>query len=227
MDKIRRAEGFRGQVSVLDLGCGKGGDLTKWHKAKVDHVVGVDIAATSIEQCKDRFHEMKGRSKGKIFRAEFHAVDCTKQRARDFYKNPDQEFDLVSCQFAFHYCFESLPQADCMLRNASENLRKGGFFIGTTPDAHDIMARLETGKTGNSFGNSVFSVSFNEENVGKQQPLSGDREDWQQLWKLCLQCFFQRGECGKAATPLWGPGRLATALETLSSVFLSTRRMWE
>ena len=54
MDKIRRAEGFRGQVSVLDLGCGKGGDLTKWHKAKVDHVVGVDIAATSIEQCKDR-----------------------------------------------------------------------------------------------------------------------------------------------------------------------------
>ena len=83
-----------------------------------------------------------------------------KQRARDFYKNPDQEFDLVSCQFAFHYCFESLPQADCMLRNASENLRKGGFFIGTTPDAHDIMARLEAGQTGNSFGNSVFSVSF-------------------------------------------------------------------
>ena len=96
-----------------------------------------------------------------------------KQRARDFYKNPDQEFDLVSCQFAFHYCFESLPQADCMLRNASENLRKGGFFIGTTPDAHDIMARLEAGETGNSFGNSVFSVSFNEENVSKQQPLFG------------------------------------------------------
>jgi len=54
IDKIRRAEGFRGQVSVLDLGCGKGGDLTKWHKAKVDQVVGVDIAATSVEQCKDR-----------------------------------------------------------------------------------------------------------------------------------------------------------------------------
>ena len=63
MDKIRRAEGFRGQVSVLDLACGKGGDLTKWHKAKVDHVVGVDIAATSIEQCKDRW--IRIFSKGK------------------------------------------------------------------------------------------------------------------------------------------------------------------
>ena len=96
-----------------------------------------------------------------------------KQRAREFYKNPEQEFDLVSCQFAFHYCFESLPQADCMLRNASESLRKGGFFIGTTPDAFDIMARLQAGETGNSFGNSVFSVSFKDEDLKQPQPLFG------------------------------------------------------
>ena len=35
----------------------------------------------------------------------------------------DMEFDIVSCQFAFHYCFESLPQAECMLKNISENLK--------------------------------------------------------------------------------------------------------
>ena len=60
-----------------------------------------------------------------------------------------------------------------MLRNASENLRKGGFFIGTTPDAFDIMARLQAGETGNSFGNSVFSVSFKDEDLKKPQPLFG------------------------------------------------------
>ena len=30
---------------------------------------------------------MKGRNRGRIFQAEFHAVDCTKQRARDFYRS--------------------------------------------------------------------------------------------------------------------------------------------
>jgi len=95
-----------------------------------------------------------------------------KQRARDFYKDPEVQFDLVSCQFALHYCFESLPQAECMLRNASENLRKGGFFVGTTPDAQDLMARLRASPSGDSFGNSVFSVSFDEAGAARP-PLFG------------------------------------------------------
>jgi len=45
--------------------------------------------------------------------------------------------------------------------------------IGTTPDAFDIMARLQAGETGNSFGNSVFSVSFKDEDLKKPQPLFG------------------------------------------------------
>lgn len=49
------------------------------------------------------------------------------------------ELDIVSCQFSFHYCFESLPQAENMVRNAAECLRPGGYFIGTIPDAYEIM----------------------------------------------------------------------------------------
>ena len=46
-------------LTVLDLGCGKGGDLLKWDKSRAKHVVGLDIADTSIEQCKQRYEIMK------------------------------------------------------------------------------------------------------------------------------------------------------------------------
>lgn len=53
--------------------------------------------------------------------------------------DPELTFDLCSCQFVYHYSFESLQQADMMLRNACERLKPGGFFIGTTPDAFELV----------------------------------------------------------------------------------------
>ena len=55
------------------------------------------------------------------------------------YKDPSMKFDLASCQFSFHYCFESFPQAQTMLQNACECLELGGYFIGTTPNSYEIM----------------------------------------------------------------------------------------
>lgn len=56
-----------------------------------------------------------------------------------FYENPSMKLHLVSCQFAFHYCFESIQQAECMLKNISTNLSSGGIFIGTIPNATEIV----------------------------------------------------------------------------------------
>ena len=49
------------------------------------------------------------------------------------------QFDLTSCQFAFHYGFESAEKADLMMRNATENIKPGGYFVLTIPDANDIV----------------------------------------------------------------------------------------
>lgn len=64
---------------MLDLGCGKGGDLLKWQKGHVSHVVCADIAQTSIEQCKERYSKARDRHRN-IFTAEFIAADCSKVR---------------------------------------------------------------------------------------------------------------------------------------------------
>lgn len=162
------------RVSVIDLGCGKGGDLLKWSKANIRHLVCVDIAETSVNQCKERFEFNKTKKYGAPrFSAEFIVADCTKVCFQSLLKDPTLKVQLVSCQFAFHYCFESLSQAETMIKNASANLATGGYFILTIPDANYIMKQLSR-CGGQSFGNEVFRIEFPEDRPS-EPPLFGDK----------------------------------------------------
>lgn len=65
-----------GRGKVLDMGCGKGGDLQKWSKARCAEYVGVDIASQSVDQAYRRWEEMIGRKGNARFEGEFAALDC-------------------------------------------------------------------------------------------------------------------------------------------------------
>ena len=65
-------EYIRGRnLKVLDLCCGKGGDLKKWDRLTVTHYTGDDIAAVSIEHAQQRYLELKPR-----FQGSFVVYDC-------------------------------------------------------------------------------------------------------------------------------------------------------
>ncbi|XP_070777873.1 mRNA cap guanine-N(7) methyltransferase [Enoplosus armatus] len=149
------------KVSVLDLGCGKGGDLLKWKRGGISHLVCADIAGVSVEQCQSRYEDMKKKShvNENIFSAQFITADCTKEVLSEKLDDPELMFDICSCQFVYHYSFESEQKTDMMLRNACERLKPGGFFIGTTPDAFELVKRVEASDS-LSFGSEVFKVSF-------------------------------------------------------------------
>lgn len=169
VNRVRNTLRHGERVWALDMCCGKGGDLIKWKAAKIQHLVCTDIAAVSIEQCKQRYQNMGGQNK-LGYKIEYHACDATVDRQRSQYEDSSIRFHVVSCQFAFHYCFESLPQAECMLRNASECLATGGFFFGTIPNANEIMRRRQLCDEG-EFGNEVYKISF--ECNTKSPPLFG------------------------------------------------------
>lgn len=160
-------DGFR--PVVLDMGCGKGGDLLKWKKAEIQHLICVDIASTSVDQCRTRYQETRRREQHArhpqpIFSAEFIVADFTRVRVRaqlSSVAGSPRLADLVSVQFALHYGFESVSQAERMLDNIAECLRPGGYFIATLPDAAVIMRRLRRqSRDGRSFGNSLYQVAF-------------------------------------------------------------------
>ncbi|XP_018574132.1 mRNA cap guanine-N7 methyltransferase isoform X2 [Anoplophora glabripennis] len=164
LTKIKDKKKHNAPIRIHDMCCGKGGDLLKWRKGGITHLICSDIASVSLEQCKARYNDMKNRGNrdrgsGNIYSIEYILGDCTKMRLREKFSDPSMKLDLVSCQFAFHYSFESLPQAECMLRNASECLQPGGYFIGTIPDAYDLIARAKRYET-NTYGNNVYQVAL-------------------------------------------------------------------
>lgn len=161
LDQLRRSK--PGPVRVLDLGCGKGGDLLKWRRGNISHLVCTDIAEVSVEQCRSRYEEMKRKNyNDDLFTAEFITADATKELLSTRLEDPSLTFDLCSCQFVVHYSFESKVKAETMLRNACERLRPGGYFIGTTPDAYELMKRASLSED-LAFGNEVFKVRFKSE----------------------------------------------------------------
>ncbi|KAF6303194.1 RNA guanine-7 methyltransferase [Rhinolophus ferrumequinum] len=162
-------------ISVLDLGCGKGGDLLKWKKGRINKLVCTDIADVSVKQCQQRYEDMKNRRDNEyIFNAEFITADCSKELLIDKFHDPEMCFDICSCQFVCHYSFESYEQADTMLRNACERLSPGGYFIGTTPNSFELIRRLETSET-ESFGNEIYTVKFQKKG---SYPLFGCKYDF-------------------------------------------------
>ncbi|KAI9316387.1 guanine-N(7)-methyltransferase domain-containing protein, partial [Dichotomocladium elegans] len=155
----------RQRQTVLDMGCGKGGDLIKFAKARIKHLVAADIADVSLEQMKERYRGMRRPA----FTADFIAMDCYSERLAPRLR-PGLEFDAVSMQFCMHYAFESEAKAKIMLENVSSRLRRGGRFIGTVPDSNWIVKRLkEQPADVMRFGNSIYHIDFTGNLKNKEQ----------------------------------------------------------
>lgn len=156
-------------LCVLDMACGKGGDLGKWEKApQVPALyVGCDIADVSVDQARDRWAENLRRNRGRYRRdvpmqAEFYVQDAFGKSLSaipiinqvGFNPNagpgggiiqpgmPSGGFDVVSMMFALHYSYEREDLAKGMLKNISGALKKGGRFFGVMPNSDVISATV-------------------------------------------------------------------------------------
>ncbi|KAF2621175.1 mRNA cap methyltransferas-like protein, partial [Macroventuria anomochaeta] len=158
---IQKFIGDERNLKILDIGCGKGGDLQKWQASrKVELYVGCDPADVSIKQAKDRYAQMQKKSR-RLFHAEFYAKDCfgewlgdipiIREIGIDPGVGPGNAvsqrwggggWDMVTMMFCMHYAFESEAKAKGMLRNVAGALKKGGRFIGCIPNSDILSAKV-------------------------------------------------------------------------------------
>ena len=61
-----------------------------------------------------------------------------------------QGADCVSCMFAIHYMFETEAKFDGFLRNLSDTMKVGGYFIGCCPDGQKVFDLLRDVPVGKS-----------------------------------------------------------------------------
>lgn len=133
--------------NVLDLAAGRGGDMGKFLLLKhikklhlVDNSTGLLTNAKEREETHMRtrteklsMNDVDGR-KRKIpkVNVNYSAYDLRNEIILS------DTYDLVSCQFALHYFFESDNTVQNFFGTVSRHLRPGGFFIGTCFDGRSV-----------------------------------------------------------------------------------------
>lgn len=142
--------------SVLDLCCGKGGDLNKWVESAITSYVACDVAELSVKEAANRYNSLSQAP----FRPVLLVGDCFGVPLAEFVP-AQSRFDVVSCQFAVHYAFESEDRARMLLKNVTDRLNPGGFFIGTTVDANVLVRKIRA-VDGDEISSSVYRVKLDE-----------------------------------------------------------------
>jgi mRNA (guanine-N7-)-methyltransferase len=110
--------------SLLDVCCGRGGDLQKWKAARVKYVRGLDLSPVEIKEAQRRYATLHSP----YLTCEFQIADLAQPYMCD------RVYDVVTCMFGLHYFFESERVLDTFLDTVTRSLKPGGVFFGIAPN---------------------------------------------------------------------------------------------
>lgn len=154
-------------LRVLDLACGRGGDMFKWDRANIGLYVGVDVNQDFLNEAKERATKLLHISpkfyqcdlETKSFHLSDYIGDSTPtgsgalnvpteidwslldeeiEDASPTSIDPYESFDIVSLQFCLHYFFKNQETFDKVFRTIDYALETNGIVIITTLDANAV-----------------------------------------------------------------------------------------
>ena len=136
-------EGAR--INVMDLACGRGGDLHKWRKVAqkfrqhIDLFYGIDNASGAIDHCRNvRAKQLPSSTHAHWLVEDLEKLDLFERLASTGTLRPGS-IQIASMQFALHYFFRSEAALSAVFRLASNALAEGGLFACTYADGNAIV----------------------------------------------------------------------------------------
>jgi SAM-dependent methyltransferase len=109
--------------TVLDVGCGFGGDLHKWQSVDAK-LTACDPDPLAIQEARKRLENIQ------------YAVCLS---VGDICSCPFVLYDVVCFNFSLHYIFKSESVFQMSIRNIVERIKPGGKLIGCIPDSDMIL----------------------------------------------------------------------------------------
>lgn len=184
-----------GNKTLVDLACGKGGDLSKWIEGRARFIVGIDTSGDGITNPDDGAYKrymndilkfgmdrvpkaafVIGNSAKNIVSGEAGANPEESNILRRIFGKYEADgpvppyidkvmagslragADVAACMFALHYFFKNKETLDGFMRNLSEIVKIGGYFIGCCFDGNKVFQMLRYLQKGESKTGSVVGV---------------------------------------------------------------------
>ncbi|KAL0303428.1 UNVERIFIED_CONTAM: cap guanine-N7 methyltransferase 2 [Sesamum radiatum] len=152
-------------ATVCDLYCGKVPDEEKWDEAQIGHYIGIDVATSGVSELREAWE-----SRRKAYTSEFLEFDPCIEEVDLYWKNKENQADIVFCMQHLPLCVETEEKVRRLLHNVSSLLKPGGYFLGITPDSSTIWAKYQknveayhnksAGMKPNIFPNCIRSESY-------------------------------------------------------------------
>lgn len=160
------------QKAVLDIGIGRGGDLSKFYDSGVKKIVGIDLDDSSFNipnGTNDKFKRLTkynnqrtvsnikipNEIEGVFIKGDIsHELSGNVQKKvlKNMTKNnvelirkhiENQKFDIVNCQFTIHYIFNNESNVKKYFNNINKLLKKGGYLFISCFDADTVHNELQ------------------------------------------------------------------------------------
>ena len=151
------------KTSVLDIGCGRGGDILKWFHARVGEYVGIDPNHEDLFASTDSIVTRYNYNKSKfpdftkmVFIQADGALPLNAEIQSKRLSNMSQDnknnitkyfdgkkkFDIMTFMFTIHYLFVTTESINNLINNIKSFLNIGGYMICTLFDAIKVCELL-------------------------------------------------------------------------------------
>lgn len=118
------------------------------------------------------FNTLTNKDEARLIRI-IWGIDKPKENEYSFKKYyrfmPIEGCDVVSCQFALHYFFESKNSLSSFVNNVASNLKIGGLFFGTCLNGQKIIEKMSTLKTNELSGTKDGRIIWNIRKISNNE----------------------------------------------------------